>query len=145
MALREIYDFSEVILMSKLGERSNSGNTTQKFVLGITEMHPPNQPGAAKEVCVGINKIFGEQELARKCWPTPSTPWDQAVGHLSLISFALCSGYAHQVKQDVRSTMAWRVQVTSLDTWQALLAACPHLLVQRERDEALCHLPISAQ
>ena len=50
MALREIYDFSEVILMSKLGERSNSGNMAQRFVLGITEMHPPNQPGAAKEI-----------------------------------------------------------------------------------------------
>lgn len=50
MALREIHDSSEVILMSKLGERSNSGNTTQRLVLGIIEMHSPNQPGAAEEL-----------------------------------------------------------------------------------------------
>jgi len=50
MALREIYYPSEVILMSKLGERSNSGNTAQRFVLGIAERQPPNQPGDAKEV-----------------------------------------------------------------------------------------------
>lgn len=49
MALRQIYDFSEVILMSKL-ESNNSGNTAQRFILGITELHPPNQPGAAKEL-----------------------------------------------------------------------------------------------
>lgn len=50
MALREIHDSSEVILMIKLGGRSNSGNTTQRLVLGKIEMHPPKQRGAAEEV-----------------------------------------------------------------------------------------------
>lgn len=136
MALREIYDSYEVILTSKLGKRSNSGNTTQRFVLAITEMHPPNQPGAAEEVWVGIDKISGEKEPALKGWPTPSIS-----GHLGLISFTVCSSYLHEVKQDVRSTAAWRVQVTSLDTWQALLAVCPHLLVQSRSPMSSAHIP----
>lgn len=43
-----------------------------------------------------------------------------------------CAGYVHQVKQDVRSTMVWKVEVTSPNTWQDLLTACPHFLVQRK-------------
>lgn len=35
-------DFSEAILMSKLGDRSNSGNKAHRIVWGITERQPPN-------------------------------------------------------------------------------------------------------
>lgn len=62
MALREIYNFYDVILMRKSGEKSNSKNIAQRFVLGITEMHPKNQRWAAEGVCVGIDKIFGENK-----------------------------------------------------------------------------------
>lgn len=118
--------------MRKSGEKSNSKNIAQRFVLGITEMHPKNRHWAAESVCVGIDKIFGENKLTWKCCPTPSTPWDQTLGHLRMVSIALCSGYVHQVKRDVRSTMAWKVQVISPNAWQDLLTACPHFLVQRK-------------
>lgn len=62
MALREIYNFHDVILMRKSGEKSNSKNIAQRLVLGITEMHPKNQRWAAESVCVGIDKIFGENK-----------------------------------------------------------------------------------
>lgn len=42
MALRGIVIFSEAILMSKLGDRSNSGNKAHRIVWGITERQPPN-------------------------------------------------------------------------------------------------------
>lgn len=124
MALREIYNFYDVILIRKSGEKSNLKNIAKRFVLGITEMHPQNQHGAAKDVCVGIDKIFGEDNLTWKRSPTPKTLWDQTLGHLRMISIALCSGYVHQVKWDVRSTMVWKVQVISWNTWQDLLTAC---------------------
>lgn len=63
MTLREIYNFHVVILIRKSGKKSNSKNIAQRFVLGITEMHPQNQCGAAKDVCVGMDKIFGENKL----------------------------------------------------------------------------------
>lgn len=98
--------------MRKSGEKSNSKNIAQRFVLGITEMHPKNQRWAAESVCVGIDKIFGENKLTWKCCPTPSTPWDQTLGHLRMVSTALCSGYVHQVKRDVRSPMACAGHIT---------------------------------
>lgn len=63
MALREIYNFYDVILIRKSGEKSNLKNIARGFVLGITEMHPQNWRGTAKDVCVGIDKIFGENKL----------------------------------------------------------------------------------
>lgn len=64
MALREIYNIYDVILIKKSGEKSNFKNIAQRFALGITEMHPQNQHGAAKDVCVDIDKIFGENKLS---------------------------------------------------------------------------------
>lgn len=131
MTLREIYNFHVVILIRKSGKKSNSKNIAQRFVLGITEMHPQNQCGAAKDVCVGMDKIFGENKLTWKCWPIPITLWDQTTGDLKMTFIPLCSGYVHKVKQDVRATMVWKVQIISLNTWQDLLTACPYFLVQR--------------
>lgn len=106
MALREIYNSYDVILIRKSGEKSYSKNVAQRFVPGIIEMHPQNQRGAAEDVCVGTDKIFGENKLTWKCWPTPSTLWDQTLDHLRMISTVLCSGYIHQAKRGVKSTMA---------------------------------------
>lgn len=92
MALREIYNFYDVILIRKSGEKSNFKNIARGFVLGITEMHPQNRRGTAKDVCVGIDKIFGENKLTWKCWPIPITIWDQTLVHLRMISLVLCSG-----------------------------------------------------
>lgn len=132
MALREMDDSSKVILMSKFGERSNSGNTAQSFALGSTALHPAKQPGVKHE-WVSITC------LERKSSPESADAFPAPLGirlcYLGLIFFALCT----RLKK-MQGSLWCESAVTSLDTWQASLTACPHLLVQ-----GMCHLPIFPQ